>query len=312
MITIHKIEIQNVRALGNAVFEPNVDGGMTAINGPNGAGKSSILSALLWAMYGVTPDGVQQNAMRRQGSLEACRVVVEFEFNAQMVTVERGLKGRNDSPYLMITLDGLEQAKGSIKAGTAWLVNHLGGLDAEAFMTAFVVRQKELDGLVRAKPAERRKLIERLAGIDRMSTAVKSAREEESEVKKRLDHLPGNNDALDAARTALEDAQQAAIDLWGAYQCAETAAEEASEALTVAEAQASTMQERLDAHTQAERNLTATKHALAMAQQAVTSARNELDQASTAAQGGTPEDVRSSAGCLHARRRDGHRQPAGP
>jgi exonuclease SbcC len=294
MITIHKIEAQNIRALGHAVFEPLVDGGMTAVNGPNGAGKSSILTALLWALYGVTPDGVQQTAMRRQGSVDACRVVVDFEYNGQIVTVERGLKGRNDSPYLIITVNGMEQAKGSIKAGTAWLVNLLGGLDAEAFMTAFVIRQKELDGLVKAKPAERRKLIERLAGIDRMSTAVKSAREEESEVKKRLDLLPGDNDALEAARKDLDDAQQAAVDLWEAYETAEAVATEVADALTAAEADATAMQARLDAHAEAERDLTAAKHALAMAQQAVMAARGELDQARTAAQGGSPEDVEAA------------------
>lgn len=294
MITLHKIEATNIRSIGHAVFEPLVDGGLTALNGPNGSGKSSLLAAMLWAMYGVTADGVPQSAMRRQGSEGACKVVVEFEINSQMVSIERGLKGRNDSPYLFITVNGFEQAKGSIKAGTAWLVNLLGGLDAEGFMTAFVIRQKELDGLVKAKPAERRKLIERLAGIDRMSTAVKSAREEESEVKKRLDLLPGDAEALRGARARLENAQQAAVESWETYEAAETQSTTAGEHLSATKAAATVMQQRVEAYTQAERSLNAARHAETLQAQAVAQFKRELDTTKQAAQGGTAEDVQAA------------------
>lgn len=298
MITLHSITATNIRSLGHAVFEPLVDGGMTALNGPNGAGKSSLLVAMLWALYGVTPKGVQQAAMRRQGSEGVCSVVVEFEFNNQMVKVERGLKGRKDAPYMLVHLAGREQAK-TPSTGTAWMLRLFGGLDAEGFMTAFVIRQKELDGLVKAAPSERRKLIERLAGIDRMSTAVKSAREEESEVKKRLELLPGDPEAVREAREVLEAAQQHAVAAWDAYEETETAADAAVVDFTAAEAAATDMQQRLDAHTMAERAVVTAHHDLTMAQERTDAARRDIDQTSAAATGGSDADV-TAAQTAHA------------
>lgn len=300
MFKVHKIEVENIRALGHAVFEPLVDGGMTAVNGPNGSGKSSILTAMLWAIYGVTPDGVPQNAMRRQGSEGPCRAIVEFEHQDQIITVERGLKGRNDSPYIIIHVNGVEQAKGRIKASEAWLVNLLGGLDAEGFMTAFVIRQKELDGLVKAKPSERRKLIERLAGIDRMSTAVQSARREESEVKQRLDLLPGNPEAVKAAREAVEVAQARAVELWETYEAAAADAEQQQTVLADAEAAATLMQERVEAHAHAEQAATTARHALAIARERYEAAHREVEATTTAAHGGSSDEVTAAQEALNA------------
>lgn len=291
MIKIHKIEATNIRSLGHAVLEPLIDGGMTAVNGPNGVGKSSLLTALVWALYGVTPDGVPQNAMRRQGSTGDCRVVVTFEHDGQILTVERGLKGVRDSTYMKVHVGDVEQAFGKIRACEAWIVDRFGGLDAEGFLTAFVVQQKELDGLVKAKPAERRKLIERLAGIDRMSAALKSARDEETEVKKRLDLLPGDPEAVQAARDELDAAQQRAVDLWADYEKAETTAKTAAAALIAAEAAAMAVQDRVTAHSAAKDALIAARHNADLANERASVAERELAAMKSAAVGGTDAEV---------------------
>lgn len=208
MIEVQSVDICNVRALGSTRFEPlPASEGATALVGPNGVGKSSVLTAMLWALYGVTPDGVPVAAMRRQGTLvgeDDCHAVVTFKHDEQVVAVERGLKGNKDSTYVKITVDGHETSHGA-KGAAQWITKRL-GLDAEGFLTAYVVRQKELDGLVKARPADRRRLIERLAGIDRMSDAVKSAREEENIVKRRLDVMPGSADAVDNAQKIVDEA----------------------------------------------------------------------------------------------------------
>ena len=264
---------------------------MTAVNGPNGAGKSSLLHALVWALYGVTPDGVIRQAMRRQGSDGSpCRVIVEFEHDGQIVSVERGLKGRNDSAYMLVHINGVEQAK-TPSTGTAYMLRLLGGLDSEGFMTAFVIRQKELDGLVKAKPAERRKLIERLAGIDRMSTAVKSAREEETEVKKRLELLPGDPDAVRAARAALEATQQVAGERWEAYEAATEMADARQAAQVAAQTLSDAMQDRVSIANLADRDVAAAERAHDLAGERAQATQRELDQTTTAAHGGTDADV---------------------
>lgn len=178
MIELVSVEVENFRSFGHATFTPLGPGqGLTAINGANGSGKSSIATtALLWALYGQTPDGVAVRALRRQGSTGDVRVTVTFRHDNQTIVVTRALRGRNDTTTAGITVDGVEQTNMSSKTATTWVTGRL-GIDAEAFTTAFVIPQKDVDGLVRARPAERRAIIERLAGIDRMSTALTKARE---------------------------------------------------------------------------------------------------------------------------------------
>lgn len=205
MISLVSVSVVNIRAIGNIVFEPLAAAeGSTAVTGSNGAGKTSLLAATLWAMYGVTPDGVPVSAMRRQGTIpgdDPCHAIVVFTHDGQTVTVERGLKGLKDSSYVKICVDGMETTLGKVRAAEQWINERL-GLDAEGFMTAFVVRQKELDGLVKARPADRRRLVERLAGIERMSTAVRAARDEENTARKTADAMPGSDNDVKIATEA--------------------------------------------------------------------------------------------------------------
>lgn len=192
MIELVKVELKNFRSFGSAVFTPlNIGQGLTAINGPNGMGKSSIVHAIVWAMYGVTPDGVRVGALRRQGSEGDgdVEVKVTFTYDGQEIIVTRALRGKNDTTIASIELDGVEQTNVSSRTASQWITRHI-GLDAEAFLIAFVVRQKELDNLVKARPAERRKIIERLAGIERMSKGLELARSQAREAQKTFDGLP--------------------------------------------------------------------------------------------------------------------------
>lgn len=194
MIELVSVEVANFRSFSHAVFSPlGVGQGMTAINGLNGMGKSSLVHAIVWALYGVTPDGVRVSALRRQGSEGDVEVKVIFRHDGQTVEVVRGLRGRNDTTIAAISVDEVEQTNVSAKTATNWVVNRL-GLDSEAFLIAFVVRQKELDSLVRARPAERRKTIERLAGIERMSAALDRGRQDARQAQKLLEALPEASD----------------------------------------------------------------------------------------------------------------------
>jgi exonuclease SbcC len=196
MIELVKVELKNFRSFGSAIFTPlGIGQGLTAINGPNGMGKSSIVHAIVWAMYGVTPDGVRVGALRRQGSEGDgdVEVKVTFVHAGQTVEVTRALRGKNDTTIASIELDGVEQTNVSSRTASQWITQFL-GLDAEAFLTAFVVRQKELDNLVKARPGERRKIIERLAGIERMSKGLEIARAQAREAQRTVDSLPPAGD----------------------------------------------------------------------------------------------------------------------
>lgn len=190
MIELVTVELTNFRSFSQATFEPlGIGQGMTAINGANGMGKSSVVHAIVWALYGVTPDGVKVSSLRRQDSEGDAEVKVTLRHDGQVLIVTRAIRGRNDTTVASIDVDGLEQTNVSSRTATNWIVSRF-GLDAEAFLVAFVIRQKELDSLVRARPADRRKTIERLAGIERMSKALELVRAEARIAQKAFDSLP--------------------------------------------------------------------------------------------------------------------------
>jgi exonuclease SbcC len=296
VIKILRLEATNFRSLGHAVVEPLTDGGLTAINGPNGAGKSSLLAAVIFALYGATPDGVSIKALRRQGSTDDVRVILTFTHDGQTITVERGLKGVKDAHYAKVVVDGIEQVFGKVTASTAWMEQRL-GLDVEGFLTAFAIRQKELDGLVKAKPAARRALIERLAGIDKMSTAVQTARAEESEARKRLELLPGSSEDLKAAKDALEVAQSRAVEAWETFEQARDAAAVAEQDWSQVSAETDAMQARIAAHDTARQAATSARHDASLAVERANVADAHAARLADAAQGGTSDDVASA----HAR-----------
>lgn len=222
MLELVSVEVENFRSFSNATFCPlGLGQGMTAINGPNGSGKSSLAThALLWALYGITPDGVPVKAMRRQGSTEEVRASVTFRHDGQEVCVSRYLKGKNDTTIARIIVDGVEQTNISARTAASWVTRRL-GVDAEGFATAFVVRQKEVDALVRARPAERRALIERLAGIHHMSAALSQARE-----KARLAQAMVSALGAVAAVEDLEAAEEVALKEYASAQTALARAQE--------------------------------------------------------------------------------------
>jgi len=200
MIIIDNIRIRNFRAIREAKLEPLKEG-ITGIFGSNGAGKTTFLIGTLFALYGVRPEGSTVASLRRHGSeKEECSVSVVFEHLGQTIEVLREISGRNNTVKAWVYIDGKEISKGSVGYTEKWIRARL-GVDAEGFKTAFVVRQKELDLLVSSKPSERKVIIERLAGIETINSALKSAREEENASKKALINLPGS---LEAFREAEE------------------------------------------------------------------------------------------------------------
>lgn len=198
MLTLKSIRIRNFRAIKELTFTPKTEG-ITGIFGPNGAGKTSILTAVMFALYGVRPKGINVAALRRIGSdVEECSVSVVFTHLGQTIEAIRELKGTNNRVIVNIYVDGQPESVTSVGAADRWMTKRL-GIDADGFLTAFVVRQKELDSFVRADPAERKRIIEKLAGVETINNALKAAREDEKDSRKTVDILPGSSDQVDAS-----------------------------------------------------------------------------------------------------------------
>ena len=213
MLELVSVEMENFRAFTSARFTPARAGeGLTAIVGENGSGKSSIVTAILFCLYGITPEGVTISGLRKQDTTEPVVVRTTMLHNNQTLIVERSIRGTTDKTTAKIILNGEEQTDISSRIATQWIVRET-GLNAESFTSAFVVKQKELDSLVKARPAERRKTIERLAGVERMSKAITYAREELKIKKVALDNTNTSNFDLGEIQNRINELEQSNIKL---------------------------------------------------------------------------------------------------
>lgn len=203
MFELKYVSLRNFRSHVDTTFVPLPAGaGISALSGPNGSGKSSILYALVWCLYGKTPDGVTVGGIRRHGCTDPTEVEVGFVHHGQHIEVSRGIRGRNDTSTASVRVDGVPVSEISARSAVSWVTQRL-GLDYEGFTTAFVVLQKEVETLMSATASERRRIVERLAGIERLSQAVSYARGEVRE-HERLVAATTPSDDLPAAQAEVD------------------------------------------------------------------------------------------------------------
>lgn len=204
MIIIESVRLRNFRAIKEAYFRP-LEQGITGIFGPNGAGKTSILSGVMFALFGIKPPGVVSiGHLRRVGSeTDECSVSVVFKHLGQEIEVIREIKGPKNTVLANIYVDGREETVTTPTAAKIWVAQRL-GIDATGFLTAFVVRQKELDQLVQVIPSKRKQIIERLAGIETLNNALKMARKEEFDTKMLYENTKGSQENVQEAENVVE------------------------------------------------------------------------------------------------------------
>lgn len=192
-IIVHSIRLRNFGAVKEATLEPLHDG-LTGIAGVSGAGKTTFLKAMQFALFNEVPKNVKIANLRRLGSdykKDECSVSVVFMHEGQKIEVIRELVGKNNQNIPSIYVDGVEVVHTSSSTAESWVKKRL-RMDVKDFTTATVIPQKQLDELVNDTPAVRRARIEKLAGIESMSAAVKAAREEENAVKAQANAMPGS------------------------------------------------------------------------------------------------------------------------
>lgn len=180
MFILKSLHLKNFGAVSDSVFTPLEDG-VTSIHGANGNGKSTFLDAMVWALFGSAPREKKQIDIRNfhADDKEKTFVEVVFEHEGDLISVTRSMNKRG-TVTAEVLLNGNEVTKITPTTAVAWVKRRL-GISEESFTQAFAIRQKELDDLVSAKPARRREIIERIFGVDKLSLALKYAKEAEKE-----------------------------------------------------------------------------------------------------------------------------------
>lgn len=156
-----------------------------AIVGENGAGKSSLLSTMLFALFG----SVQGNNMDLilSTGVDEGSAALEFDFDGHSWRVTRTrVRGKRTTAQILKwdpeVSDWEIIADGSVRA-VDLEIQRLLRVDENAFRATVMLAQNEAGAFSTATPAERKEVLGRIVGLDRYTRLAQAAKERANELK---------------------------------------------------------------------------------------------------------------------------------
>lgn len=179
------ITLRNYRKYKNADVE--FPDGVIGIIGLNGVGKTTLVEAIGWVLFGHHAARTKKEFIKREGTPqnEACRVALEFELEGDSYKVVREMAGKNLVPKASLLING-KLITNNAEEVTGVIEDKI-GMDYQSFFTSVFARQKELNALSSMKAAERKKLILRMLGIERIEKSVQTIRTDKRGKAKKID-----------------------------------------------------------------------------------------------------------------------------
>jgi exonuclease SbcC len=203
--------------------------GVIGIIGLNGVGKTTLVEAIGWALFGHNAARTTKELIKRNGASqnEPCSVTLEFELEGDRYSVVREMVGKNLVPKASLVLNG-KLVTSNADDVTAVIKDKI-GMDYLAFFTSVFARQKELNALSIMKAAERKKLVLRMLGVERIERSIQAIREDKRGKEKRIEGIKAATvdkegrrkvDVLAAKQHDLEQAQAALVPIIKAMESA--------------------------------------------------------------------------------------------
>jgi exonuclease SbcC len=202
---------------------------LACLTGANGAGKSSLLDAITWALWGEARANADD--LIHQGQSEML-VALKFEQDGLIFEVirrrgRRKSSGTTELEFYAILENGerIARSEASVRATQA-AIDALLRLDYETFTRSAFLKQGGADAFTKLSPADRKKTLAKILGLDRFERYEASAKARSQTLNGTIDRLlddianterelasePAKRAALDAAEAAYADADAALID----------------------------------------------------------------------------------------------------
>ncbi len=168
--------LRNYRKYKNANVE--FPDGVIGIIGLNGVGKTTLIEAIGWVLLGHHAARTTKELIKREGASanEACSVALEFELEGDGYKVVREMSGKTLVPKASLVING-NLITNNAEEVTRVIEERI-GMDHQSFFTSVFARQKELNALSTMKAAERKKLVLRMLGIERIEKSIQAIRED--------------------------------------------------------------------------------------------------------------------------------------
>ncbi|MCX6051057.1 MAG: SMC family ATPase [Campylobacterales bacterium] len=194
---LSKLHLENFKKY--TTYDIEFGEGLVGIIGKNGSGKSTIFEAILFALYGEFKKGIK-NGIKNSNASSKDAVVVEldFEFDTLEYKVIREFAGKTLTAKAKLYKNGELTTTGAREVTTA--IVRLTKMSRDAFMHTLFASQKELTNLSILDNEERKKMIRKLLGLEKIDFIENSLVEKSRELKREIS-------AFDEVLLSVEDAK---------------------------------------------------------------------------------------------------------
>ncbi len=184
VIILNKLTLKNFKKYTFKTIE--FEEGLIGIIGKNGSGKSTIFEAILFALYGEAKKRGNKEILRNANVTTKDAVVVEldFEFENKEYKVVREFRGKTMSANAKFYKNGELTTTGAKEVTTAIIA--LTKMSKDAFMHTLFASQKELTSLSTLKNEDRKKMIRKLLGLEKIDFVEKELIEKSRELKREI------------------------------------------------------------------------------------------------------------------------------
>ena len=181
------------------------------------------MEAVAWALYGnekiIVRTSKESIRNANASANEDTAVNLVFEISGDEYKLYRAMRGRSNAVDASLTVNG--QLKASGEKAVTQAIEKLLGMDYKAFFISVFARQKELNALSVLNPADRKKLVLRMLGVDRLDEVVGVIDHDLNAVKAELEALqrdlvtPEGRDRSDLERESIGVIEAGALGLRG-------------------------------------------------------------------------------------------------
>jgi len=200
MMILTSLQMENYKKFQN--YSLDFVEGLTGIIGRNGSGKSTIFDAITFALYGDVRGEKETIRYAKAGEKATVSVTLDFEIDGMEYRVVRELRGKSLTAKAKLYKEEDELLSDGVKEVTLQ-ITQLIGMNKEAFMHTVFASQKELTALSGLKSEERKKIIRKLLGLEKIDKI-------EQEIRSKLTDL--NRDIKSFSEILLSDAEVKALE----------------------------------------------------------------------------------------------------
>lgn len=175
---IEKVKLENWKSHHRTELE--FEEGVNTLVGTMGSGKSSVLEAIVFGLYGTTPDlnsrEVQLDDLIRRNPSKAEHAEIEIEFSVEDTgySVKRVIEKGKGTKKSELRKEG-ELIEAPSTTEVTEQVEKILGMDFKAFTRAVYSEQNKLDLFLNMRSGKRKKRIDQLLELDRFEDARKTS-----------------------------------------------------------------------------------------------------------------------------------------